>query len=45
MPERPTQPVQAVAARLLKVLARTVPYRGFGAALGVAGDVTGSTDE
>lgn len=45
VPERPGQPVQAVVARLLKVLARTMPYRGFGAALGVAGDVTGSTDE
>jgi hypothetical protein len=44
-PERPGLPVQAVTARLLRVLARTVPYRGFGAALGVAGDLTGSTDE
>jgi hypothetical protein len=44
-PERPDLPVQAVASRLLKVLARTVPYRAFGAALGVAGDVTGSPDE
>lgn len=44
-PERPDHPVEIATARLLQAFARGVTWRDIGSALGVAGDVTGSTDE